>query len=420
MSNQELIRLIEQIAAERGIEADVLMEAVEAGIVSALRKRYGGMENLRARIDRETGGISVGSVKRVVEEVIDPAAEISLDEARAIRSEVQVGETLEEPVDAGDFSRIAAQTAKQIIAQRMREAERQMVYDEFKGREEEMVNGIVTRQEKGTIFVDLGKGEGILPRREQSFREVFGRGDRVRVYITEVKKTPKGTQIILSRTHPNLLIKLFEMEVPEIYEGIVQIKGAARDSAGRSKIAVTSIDKDVDPVGACVGMRGSRVQAVIQELRGEKIDIVEWDPDPKRFVVCALSPAKISRVHMNEAEQSMQVMVPDDQLSLAIGKKGQNVRLAAKLLHWKVDITSESSYGEAASQPSAATDVEAESVGAAESKEEGGEPSSKSPEPVASDSEETLEETPHVKDSGAVEGGEASGPGDVEDEAADQ
>jgi N utilization substance protein A len=245
--------------------------------------------------------------------------------------------------DIDDFGRIAAQTAKQVIIQKVREAEREMVYREFKERQGELVNGVVARIEReGNLIVDLGKTEALLPRREQSFRETFKRGDRIRAYIIEVKRSSSGHQVILSRTHPGFLICLFELEVPEIYEGIVEIKEAVRDSSGRAKIAVRSHDKDVDPVGACVGIKGMRVQAVVQELRGEKIDIIQWTEDQEQFVRNALSPAKVARVSMHEAEKTIRVVVPDDQLSLAIGKRGQNVRLAAKLTHWKIDIKSES------------------------------------------------------------------------------
>jgi N utilization substance protein A len=296
-------------------------------------------------LDENTGAIVLVSSKTVVHEgtLVDEGTAILLEEAREIDANATFGDTVEIIHEIDDFGRIAAQTAKQVIIQKVREAERDMIYREFKDRQGELVNGMVARIEReGNLIVDLGKTEALLPRREQSFRETFRRGDRIRAYILEVKRSSSGHQLILSRTHPGFLIRLFEMEVPEIYEGIVEIKEAVRDPSGRAKIAVMSHDKDVDPVGACVGMKGMRVQAVVQELRGEKIDIIQWTNDQEQFVRNALSPAKVTRVHVDNVEKTMQVIVPDDQLSLAIGKRGQNVRLAAKLTHWKIDIKSES------------------------------------------------------------------------------
>ena len=343
--NQELLHLIEQISREKGVEKSVVTEAVLSAVLSAARKRFGTIDNINARLDEETGAITLFSSKTVRDEeaIVDDSLEISLEEARDIRPDATVGDLIEVQHDIEDFGRIAAQTAKQVIIQKVREAERDMVYRDFKDRQGELVNGLVARIEReGNLIVDLGKTEGLLPRREQSFRETFKRSDRIRAYITEVKRASSGPQIILSRTHPGFLMRLFEMEVPEIYEGIVEIKGAVRDSSGRAKIAVVSHDKDVDPIGACVGLKGMRVQSVVQELRGEKIDIIQWTDDQVQYVRNALSPAKVSRVSVNEADKTMQVVVPNDQLSLAIGKRGQNVRLAAKLTHWKIDIKSES------------------------------------------------------------------------------
>jgi transcription termination/antitermination protein NusA len=342
--NQELLSLIEQICREKGVEKSVLVEAILSAVVSAGRKRFGGAENMRAVFDEETGAIVLSSLKTVIDEddIVDDSIEVSLEEALELRPDIALGETIEMIHEMDDFGRIAAQTAKQVIIQKVREAERDIVYRDFKDRQGELVNGIVSRIEReGNFIIDLGKTEGLLPRREQSFREIFKRGDRIRAYIIEVKRASSGPQVILSRTHPGFLIRLFEMEVPEIYEGIVEIKGAVRDASGRAKIAVTSNDKDVDPIGACVGMKGMRVQAVVQELRGEKIDIIQWTEDAVQFVRNALSPAKVSRLYVHEAEKTMQVIVPTDQLSLAIGKRGQNVRLAAKLTHWKIDIKQE-------------------------------------------------------------------------------
>lgn len=343
--NQELLHLIEQISREKGVEKSVVIDAVLSAVLSAARKRFGTIDNINARLDEDTGAIALFSSKtvRYEDDIVDDSLEISLEEARDIHPAAALGDLIEVQHDIDDFGRIAAQTAKQVIIQKVREAERDMVYRDFKDRQGELVNGLVARIEReGNLIVDLGKTEGLLPRREQSFRETFKRSDRIRAYITEVKRASSGPQVILSRTHPGFLMRLFEMEVPEIYEGIVEIKGAVRDSSGRAKIAVVSHDKDVDPIGACVGLKGMRVQSVVQELRGEKIDIIQWTDDQVQYVRNALSPAKVSRVYVNETEKTMQVIVPDDQLSLAIGKRGQNVRLAAKLTHWKIDIKSES------------------------------------------------------------------------------
>jgi transcription termination/antitermination protein NusA len=342
--NQEMLHLIEQISREKGVEKSVVIDAVLSAVLSAARKRFGTVDNINARLDEETGAITLFSLKTVRDEddIVDDSLEISLEEAQTLRPDATVGSVIEVQHDIDDFGRIAAQTAKQVIIQKVREAERDMVYRDFKDRQGELVNGLVARIEReGNVVVDLGKTEGLLPRREQSFREVFKRSDRIRAYITEVKRASSGPQVILSRTHPGFLMRLFEMEVPEIYEGIVEIKGAVRDSSGRAKIAVVSHDKDVDPIGACVGLKGMRVQSVVQELRGEKIDIIQWTDDQVQYVRNALSPARVSRISVSEADKTMQVIVPDDQLSLAIGKRGQNVRLAAKLTHWKIDIKSE-------------------------------------------------------------------------------
>ena len=339
--NAELLHLIDQISREKGIEKETLVEAISLAILSAGRKRFGLAENLTVRLDEQTGAIALCFEKTVVEEqdLEDDNLQISLEDARLLRPEVNLGEAVEVPQELEDFGRIAAQTAKQVIIQKVREAERDMVYREFKHRQGDLVNGIVTRVEReGNLMVDLGKTEALLPRREQSFREVFKRGDRIRAHIIEVKRSSSGPQVILSRTHPVFLMRLFEMEVPEIYEGIIEIKAAARDASGRAKIAVMSHDNDIDPIGACVGMRGMRVQSVVQELRGEKIDIVQWTEDAVQFVHNALSPAKVVRIEVDEEEKTMQVLVAEDQLSLAIGKRGQNVRLAAKLTNWKIDI----------------------------------------------------------------------------------
>jgi len=342
--NQELLHLLEQISREKGIDKSILVEAVLSAVLSAARKRMGPMENLQARLDDVSGAITLFSPKRVTleDDIIDDSIEVSLEEAETITPDAELGQIVDVIHELEDYGRIAAQTAKQVIIQKVREAERETIYNEFIDRQGELVNGVVARVEReGNLVVDLGRTEALLPRREQSFREAFKRNDRIRAYIIEVKKASSGPQVILSRTHPGFLMCLFEMEVPEIYENIVEIKEAARDASGRAKIAVMSHDKDVDPVGACVGIKGMRVQAVVQELRGEKIDIIPWTEDQVQFVRNALSPAKVARVFMDEEVKTMQVIVPNDQLSLAIGKRGQNVRLAAKLTHWKIDIMSE-------------------------------------------------------------------------------
>ncbi|MFQ5691970.1 MAG: transcription termination factor NusA [Nitrospinota bacterium] len=342
--NQELMLVLDQIQREKGIDQEVLIEAMKSAVVSASRKYYGPTADIEATFDRENGSMDLFCHKTVVDEVVDPDLEISLEEAASYKEQPAIGDVIDIRIPYEEFGRIAAQTAKQVILQRVREGEREMIYNEYKDREGELINGTVSRVEKGTIYVDMGKGEGVLPRREQVFRETYRRGDRIRAYLLEVRQALRGPQIILSRTHPGLVVRLFEIEVPEIYEGIVEIKAAVREPSGRTKIAVVSHDRDVDPVGACVGMRGSRVQAIVQELRGEKIDIIAWSDDIQTLAGNALSPAKISRIVLNEEENSMTVVAPDDQLSLAIGKGGQNVRLAAKLLKWKIDIKGETEY----------------------------------------------------------------------------
>ncbi len=342
--NQELMLVLGQIQREKGIDQEVLIDAVKAAVVSASRKYYGPTAEIDATFDSETGSMDVFCHKTVVDEVIDPDVEISPEEAGDYLEAPALGDVVDIPIPYESFGRIAAQTAKQVILQRVREGEREMIYEEYKDREGELINGTVSRVEKGTIYVDMGKGEGVLPRREQVFREVYRRSDRIRAYLLEVRQAARGPQIILSRTHPGLVLRLFEIEVPEIYEGIVEVKIAVREPSGRTKLAVISHDRDVDPVGACVGMRGSRVQAIVQELRGEKIDIIPWSEDIQTLAASSLSPAKISRIVLEEGDNTMTVVAPDDQLSLAIGKGGQNVRLAAKLLKWRIDIKGETEY----------------------------------------------------------------------------
>jgi len=341
MANQ-LRQQIEQISREKNINPDVIIAAIEDAILTASKKYYKNNEDLRSRFNNETGQIEVFAVRQIVETVDNSETQISLEEAQKLIPEAEVGQEIEFPKPTDILGRIAAQTAKQVIFQKVREAERDNVFSEYSGRVGEVINGIIKRQEMGDFVVDLGRAEALLPRKEQSRAETYQTGDRVRVAIVKVLKSAKGPQVVVSRTDPALLIKLFEMEVPEIYDGTVQIKGCVREAGERAKVAVISRERDVDPVGACVGMKGTRVQSIIRELRGEKIDIVEWNDDPATFVVNALSPAKVSRVSILDDEQKiMEVVVEDKQLSLAIGKKGQNVRLAAKIVGWRIDIKSE-------------------------------------------------------------------------------
>ena len=345
--NINLNHIIDQVVKDKGINRQVLVEALEAAVLSAANKKYRNTRDLEAHYNDDIGEVEVFEFVTVVDEVQNSYQEIDLAEAKEIDPDVEVGDSLGMKMDASSFSRIAAQTAKQVIIQKVREAEREGVFDEFKDRVGELVNGIVRRYERGDLIVDLGRAEALLPHREQVPRENYRQGDRVRAYISDVRMATKGPQIVLSRTHPGLLSELFRLEVPEVSEGIVEIKAVAREPGSRAKIAVLSNDPDVDPIGACVGMRGARVQNVVSELRGEKIDIINWTPDIARFACAALAPAEVTRVYVDNEEESMEIIVPDDQLSLAIGKKGQNVRLAAKLTGWKIDIMSETRAAEA-------------------------------------------------------------------------
>ena len=337
-----LSQIIDQVGKDKGVDKEILIAALEEAMVTAARRKLGLKEGVEAQFNPEAGEVEVFQYKEVTDEIEDPQTQLSLEEARALDPEAEVGDLLGMKVDTSDFGRIAAQTAKQVIIQRVKDAERENVYMAYKDRRGEIVNGIVQRFERGDIIVNLGRVEAMLPKSEQVPRESYKPGDRLRAMILDVRRAQRGTQIILSRTHPEFMTRLFEMEVPEISERIVEIHNAAREPGERAKIAVLSNDLDVDPVGACVGMRGSRVQSVVQELRGERIDIIPWSPDPAKFVCSALSPAEISRVIVDEENKSMEVIVPDDQLSLAIGRRGQNVRLASKLSGWRLDVLSES------------------------------------------------------------------------------
>src|SRR5262245_13923307 len=338
----DLRRIIDQVGKDKGISKDILVETLQKALVTAARRKYGQEREIEGQFNETSGEIELFEFKIVVQEVRNQTTEVSLDEARRHDPDVMEGDQIGVKLDTADFGRIAAQTAKQVIIQEVRNAERQLVYDEYKDRKGDIVHGVVRRIEKGNLIVDLGRAEGIVPRKEQVPREVFRVNERIRAYVLDVLKESKGPQIILSRACTEFLVKLFQQEVPEMYEGIVRIEAAAREPGARSKIGVSSRDPDVDPIGACVGVRGSRVQAVVQELRGEKIDIVAAHPDPVRYVCNALQPAQVVRVMVDDGNRSMDVIVPDDQLSLAIGKKGQNVRLAVQLTRWKIDIKSES------------------------------------------------------------------------------
>jgi N utilization substance protein A len=343
----DLMQVIDQIGREKGIEKGILIEAVGAAILSASRKSLPSSQaamDLRVDFDGKSGQFMLYAVKKVVEAATNPKVEISLEDALKINPRAQIGDETKSPVPvpAQSFGRIAAQTAKQVIIQRVREAERDSVYQTFKEKEGELVHGVVQRVIKGNAILNIGKAEAILPVREQLPREEFRVGDRIRAYILDVKKTSKGSQIVVSRTHPGFLKRLFELEVPEIYEGIVEVRVAAREAGERAKIAVLSKDSNVDPVGACVGYRGARVQAIVRELQGEKIDIIPWREDSAAFVKAALAPAEVQQVTADSEMRTLKVVVADDQLSLAIGRRGQNARLAAKLVGWKVDIRSTS------------------------------------------------------------------------------
>jgi len=344
LMNRELINVIEQISREKGINSNTIIGAVKSALQTAAKKCFGGSDNIQVEIDSKSGEIQVILIKKIVEKVTNPKEEIEFEEAKKLDSEAELGDEIGALIEVGDFGRIAAQTAKQVIFQKVREAEWDTVYKDFIDRQGDIVHGVILGQESRNYIVDLGKTEALLPYKEQIPRETFRRGDRIRAYLCEVKPSAKGPQLILTRTHPEFIRKLFAIEVPEIYEKIVEIKNVVREPGDRTKISVLSKDPSVDPVGACVGMKGSRVQAVVRELKGEKIDIIPWSEDPRVFIAESLSPAVVERVGINEEEKSALVVVSDQQLSLAIGKKGQNVRLAAKLTNWKIDIINESEY----------------------------------------------------------------------------
>ena len=340
----DIKRVIDQVSREKGISRDVLVVTLKEAIESAARKKLGPRIDVEVHYDEKTGEVDVFQFKEVVEDVQDPEVELTYEEGLGYDAECEVGDSLGIKVDTSSFGRIAAQSAKQVIIQKMKEAEKSAVYENFIHKKGEIINGIVQRVDRGNIIVNLGQAEAILTSREQIPRETYRRGDRIRAYVLDVLEDARGAQIILSRTHPEFLVKLFATEVPEIAEGIVSIRGAAREAGVRSKVAVSSSDSDVDPVGACVGMKGNRVQSIVQELRGEKIDIVQWNPDVAKFVCNALAPAEIARVIIDEDNKNMEIIVVDDFLSIAIGKNGQNVRLACRLTGWHLEVMSEDEY----------------------------------------------------------------------------
>lgn len=358
--NKELLNAIAFLSKEKGVSTDVICDSLEAVLITAYKKEPEANPLADVELNRETGEYRIVAAKTVVEDVVNDHGEISLEDARKLNPEYEVGDVVNVDVTPSNFGRIAAQAAKQVMIQRLREAERSIVYDEFYNRTDDIITGLIQRIENKNVYVDLGKAEAILPASEQIPTETYTVGQRIKCYVVEVRKTTKGAQILVSRTHPGLLKRLFELEVPEIYEGVVELKSVAREPGRRSKIAVYSRDENVDSVGACVGPKGSRVQNIVTELQNEKIDIVKWDEDPAVYIANALSPAQVVSVTVDEGEKASSVVVPDYQLSLAIGKAGQNARLAAKLTNWKIDIKSESQAAALASEEASSADEEVE------------------------------------------------------------
>ncbi|MCF8000892.1 MAG: transcription termination factor NusA [Halanaerobiales bacterium] len=394
--NLDFLNALEDIESDKGISKDVLLEAIEVALLSAYKKDFGSKENVSVEIDDEAGAVKVFSRKKVVEEVTNKNYEISHEKAKEIDSSIEVGDYLDVEVTPENFGRIAAQTAKQVVMQRIREAERDVLYEEYKRKEGEIITGTIQRFHKDNVLIDMGKTEALLPVSEQIPNEDYRVGSRLKLYVVEVSSTTKGPRILVSRTHPSLLKRLFEVEVPEIFDGIVEIRSVAREAGFRSKVAVSSYDSKVDPVGACVGPQGMRVKSVVEQLNGEKIDIVQYNENPKQFVSNALNPAEVVEVMLDEEEQSATVVVPDFQLSLAIGKEGQNARLAAKLTGWKIDIKKESEFEE---------DDESENVIESEDMTEDTEENvSKDVETVNdSDQEEKIEDTEQIEKENDIE-----------------
>ena len=345
IDNKELILALEDLEKEKGIKKEYLLESIESALVTAYKRNFDALENVKVVMDKQTGATYVYSIKEVVERANDPVQEISLDEAKKINKTIQIGDNVEIEIVPKNFGRIAAQTAKQVIVQKIREAEREILYNDYSDKKGEIVSGPIQKAERGIVVMDLGKLEGVMPLKEQIPTENYNVNDKIKAYVVDVEKGEKGApQVIVSRSHPDFVRKLLEFEIPEIYEGLIEIKSVSRDPGKRSKVAVYSQDPNIDPVGSCVGQRGIRIQNVINELHGEKIDVIEWNPDISIYIAAALLPAKIMAVDSKEDEKFAQVIVPDDQLSLAIGKAGQNARLAARLTNWKIDIKSESQF----------------------------------------------------------------------------
>ncbi len=343
--SRELIHIIEQMSKERGIPKESILATLESALLSAVRKKYGLEAEINISINHESGEISIAAMKKIVKKVTDSLTEISLKDARKIDPSKGLDDNIDSPISLDNFGRIAAQTAKQVLFQRVREAEKEAIFEEYKDKAGQIVSGVIIRREKGCYFVAIGRAEATLPIKSTLPTESLKRGETIRTYIEDVKVTPRGPVILLSRTHPNFVAELFKMEIPEIYEGLVVIKGIVREAGDRTKLTVSSNNPMVDPVGACVGMKGTRVQSIVRELRGERIDIIPWTEDPRVLIAKALSPASVESIGINEEEKTAMVVVNDQQLSIAIGKKGQNVRLAMKLTGWDIDIISETEYG---------------------------------------------------------------------------
>ncbi len=345
IDNKELILSLEELEKEKGIKKEYVIEAIETALVTAYKRNFDSLENVKVDIDKKTGATHLYAIKEVVEVAKDDATEISLEQAKKINKQLKLEDQVEVEIVPKDFGRIAAQTAKQVIIQKLREVEREIIYNEFNDRKGEIVSGIIQKADKNIVVMDLGRLEGVMPAKEQIPTEHYHVNDKIKGYVLDVEKGQKGApQVIVSRSHPDFVRKLLEFEIPEIYEGVIEIKSVSRDPGNRSKVAVYSPDPDIDPVGSCVGQKGVRIQNVINELNGEKIDVIEWDEDPSIFIAAALLPAQIMAADLKEDEKFAQVIVPDDQLSLAIGKAGQNARLAARLTNWKIDIKSESQF----------------------------------------------------------------------------
>ncbi len=347
IDNKELILALEELEKEKGIKKEYLLESIETALLTAYKRNFDALENVKIEMDKQTGATHVYSIKEVMEKANDDVLEISLEDAKKINKDLEIGDSVEIEIVPKDFGRIAAQTAKQVIVQKLREAEREIIFTEFNDRKGEIVSGLVQKADKNIVVLDLGKLEGIMPTKEQIPSEKYKVNDKVKAYVLNVEKGEKGApQVIVTRSHPDFVRKLLEFEIPEIYEGLIEIKSVSRDPGNRSKVAVYSENPDIDPVGSCVGQKGIRIQNVINELNGEKIDVIEWNSDPSIFIATSLLPAKILAVDIKEEEKFAQVIVPDDQLSLAIGRAGQNVRLAVKLTGWKIDIKTESQFRE--------------------------------------------------------------------------